>query len=55
MVLEDPLAASATELHATWGNSWEGLERRDKKSKEAIEAAIASLRADTLMTLRDLD
>jgi hypothetical protein len=55
MVLEDPLAASATELHATWGNNWEGLERRDKKSKEAIEAAIAGLRADTLMTLRDLD
>ncbi len=54
-VLDSPMSTGAETLHATWGKNWEGLERRDTASKEAIEAAIASLRADTLMTLRDLD
>ncbi len=54
-VLDNPMSISAITLHATWGENWEGLQRRDKASKEAIDAAIASLRADTLMTLRDLD
>ena len=54
-VLHSPMSTGAETLHATWGKNWEGLERRDTASKEAIEAAIASLRADTLMTLRDLD
>jgi hypothetical protein len=54
-VLDSPMSTGAETLHATWGNNWEGLEQRDTASKEAIEAAIAGLRADTLMTLRDLD
>jgi hypothetical protein len=54
-VLDGPMSVGAVTLHATWDKNWEGLERRDKASKEAIEAEIASLRADTLMTLRDLD
>ena len=54
-VLDSPMSTGAETLHATWGKKWESLERRDTGSKEAIEAAIASLRADTLMTLRDLD
>ena len=54
-VLHSPMSTGSETLHATWGKNWEGLERRDTASKEAIEAAIASLRADTLMTLRDLD
>ena len=54
-VLDSPMSTGAETLHATWGKNWEGLERRDTANKEAIEAAIASLRADTLMTLRDLD
>ncbi len=54
-VLDKPLSTTAITLHATWGENWEGLQRRDKASKEAIDAAIASLRADTLKTLRDLD
>ena len=54
-VLDSPMSTGAETLHATWGKNWEGLERRDTVSMEAIEAAIASLRADTLMTLRDLD
>jgi len=54
-VLQDPLPASATALHATWGENWEGLQQGEKDSKEAIDSAIANLRADTLMTLRDLD
>ena len=54
-VLDNPMSISAITLHATWGENWDGLQRRDKASKEAIDAAIASLRADTLKTLRDLD
>ena len=54
-VLDSPMSTDAVTLHATWDKNWEGLERRDKASKEAIDAAIASFRADTLMTLRDLD
>ena len=54
-VLDSPMSTGAVTLHATWDKNWEGLERRDKASKEAIDAAIASFRADTLMTLRDLD
>ncbi len=54
-VLDDSMSAGAETLHATWGKNWEGLESRNTASKEAIDAAIASLRADTLMTLRDLD
>ena len=55
MVLDDPLSASATVLHQKWGKNFEGLERHDRKSKEAIEKAIANLRSDTLMALRELD
>ena len=55
MVLEDPVSSSATELRTGWGKNWEGLKRHDLASKEAIDAVIASLRADTLTTLRDLD
>lgn len=54
-VLDDPLPASATELLAVWGDNWQGLERRDKASKEAIEEAIKNLRKSTLMTLTDLN
>jgi hypothetical protein len=54
-VLDGPMSTGAVTLHAEWTGNWEGLERRNKASKEAIEAAIAGLRADTLMTLRDLD
>ncbi len=54
-VLDKPISTTAITLHATWGENWEGLQRRDKASKEAIDAAIASLRVDTLVTLRDLD
>ena len=54
-VLDNPMSISAITLHATWDENWEGLQRRDKASKEAIDAAIASLRADTLKTLRNLD
>lgn len=54
-VMSDPLPESATALHGVWGKNWEGLEDRNKKSKDNIEAAIADLRQFTLMTLRDLD
>ena len=54
-VLDDPSPASATELHAVWGKNWQGLERREKVSKDAIEDAIKKLRDSTLMTLKDLN
>ncbi len=54
-VLDDPLSASATMLHKTWGENFEGLERHDRESKEAIEREIDSLRSDTLAALRELD
>lgn len=54
-VLDDPLPASATELHAVWGKNWQGLERREKVSKDAIEEAIKGLRDSALMTLKDLN
>lgn len=54
-VLDDPVPASATELHAVWGENWQGLERREKAGKNAIDEAIQNLRESTLMTLKDLD
>ena len=54
-VLDDPVPASATELHAVWGQHWPGLEKRQKASKDAIEEAINKLRDSALMTLNDLD
>jgi len=54
-VLDDPLPESATELHAVWGGNWQGLEKRQKASKDAIEEAIKNLRDSTLMTIKDLN
>ena len=54
-VLEDPLPASATELHAVWGQHWQGLEKRQTASKDAIDVAIKNLRDSALMTLKDLN
>ena len=47
--------ASATELHAVWGNNWQGLQERQKASKDSIEVAMKNLRDSTLMTLKDLN
>ena len=54
-VLADPVPETANELHATWGVHWVGIRDRKKESLEAVEEAIARLRADTLMTLQYLD
>lgn len=54
-VLADPVPATATELHATWGDNWVGLREHDKVSLDLIEGALDQLRADTLMTLKELD
>jgi hypothetical protein len=53
-VLEEPLPAAATSLHATWNDHWEGLGSR-VASKDAIEDEIDALRDATLEMLRQLD
>ena len=53
-VLEEPLPAAATSLHATWNDHWEGLGNR-VASKDAIEDEIDALRDATLEMLRQLD
>ena len=54
-VLADPVPATAVELHGTWDDNWVALKAHDKDSLDEIEEAINRLRADTLMTLQDLD
>ncbi len=54
-VLDRPLPMRADELHGVWDNQWTGLEKRQRDSLDAIEGAIAKLRADTLGNLKELD
>lgn len=54
-VLDDPLPESAIELHGVWGANWEGLEKRDRQSRNQIDAAIEKFRMDTLESLKELD
>ena len=54
-VLDDPLPASASELHGVWDTNWVGLQERDRGSRDRINEAIEAFRMDTLASLKELD
>ena len=53
-ILDAPLPEAAMSLHSTWNDNFNALPR-SAKAKDAIEASIESLRADTLAMLKALD
>jgi len=53
-ILDAPMPASAEALRATWETNWQALPD-STDAKNAIEANIESLRADTLAMLKELD